>query len=132
MYLLNSQVGYVKKKGKSYAITDLGKNLVEIFPVKDLFDVDYTGKLEKSLSDIQKGQCTRKEYLTNIMNVIYQNVNLIKRDSNKNISTEVYTYNSKTKKYVKESSKTKKSSLSDDTQKIKYDKKYHIGKCHIC
>lgn len=62
-----SQVGYVKKKGKSYSITDLGKNLVEIFPVKDLFDVDYTGKLEKSLSDIQKGKYTRKEYLTNII-----------------------------------------------------------------
>lgn len=56
-----NQVGYVKKKGKSYSITDLGKNLVEIFPVKDLFDVDYTGKLEKSLSDIQKGKYTRKE-----------------------------------------------------------------------
>lgn len=42
-----SQVGYVGKKGKSYFITDLGKNLVEIFPVKELFDVDYTGKLEK-------------------------------------------------------------------------------------
>ena len=46
-----NQVGYVTKKGKSYYITDLGKNLVEIFPVKELFDVDYTGKLEKSLSD---------------------------------------------------------------------------------
>ncbi|MFR1932834.1 MAG: type IA DNA topoisomerase, partial [Clostridioides difficile] len=68
-----SQVGYVKKKGKSYSITDLGKNLVEIFPVKDLFDVDYTGKLEKSLSDIQKGKYTRKEYLTNIISFIYQN-----------------------------------------------------------
>ncbi|HBH0641523.1 TPA: type IA DNA topoisomerase, partial [Clostridioides difficile] len=73
-----SQVGYVKKKGKSYSITDLGKNLVEIFPVKDLFDVDYTGKLEKSLSDIQKGKYTRKEYLTNIISFIYQNVNIIK------------------------------------------------------
>ncbi|MDX5725732.1 DNA topoisomerase, partial [Clostridioides difficile] len=71
-----SQVGYVKKKGKSYSITDLGKNLVEIFPVKDLFDVDYTGKLEKSLSDIQKGKYTRKEYLTNIISFIYQNVNI--------------------------------------------------------
>ena len=29
-----NQVGYVTKKGKSYYITDLGKNLVEIFPVK--------------------------------------------------------------------------------------------------
>ncbi|MDX5683608.1 type IA DNA topoisomerase, partial [Clostridioides difficile] len=76
-----SQVGYVKKKGKSYSITDLGKNLVEIFPVKDLFDVDYTGKLEKSLSDIQKGKYTRKEYLTNIISFIYQNVNIIKQDA---------------------------------------------------
>lgn len=58
-----SQVGYVKKKGKSYSITDLGKNLVEIFPVKDLFDVDYTGKLEKSLSDIQKGSIQEKNIL---------------------------------------------------------------------
>lgn len=78
-----SQVGYVKKKGKSYSITDLGKNLVEIFPVKDLFDVDYTGKLEKSLSDIQKGKYTRKEYLTNIISFIYQNVNIIKQDASK-------------------------------------------------
>ncbi|WP_131067561.1 type IA DNA topoisomerase, partial [Clostridioides difficile] len=87
-----SQVGYVKKKGKSYSITDLGKNLVEIFPVKDLFDVDYTGKLEKSLSDIQKGKYTRKEYLTNIISFIYQNVNIIKQDASKNINTEAYTF----------------------------------------
>nr|WP_243460905.1 DNA topoisomerase [Clostridioides difficile] len=94
-----SQVGYVKKKGKSYSITDLGKNLVEIFPVKDLFDVDYTGKLEKSLSDIQKGKYTRKEYLTNIISFIYQNVNIIKQDASKNINTEAYTFDSKTKKF---------------------------------
>lgn len=127
-----SQVGYVKKKGKSYSITDLGKNLVEIFPVKDLFDVDYTGKLEKSLSDIQKGQFTRKEYLTNIMNFIYQNVNLIKRDSNKNISTEVYTYNAKTKKYVKESSQVKKASSSVNKSQVKSDKNDSLGKCPVC
>ncbi|WP_131067618.1 type IA DNA topoisomerase, partial [Clostridioides difficile] len=95
-----SQVGYVKKKGKSYSITDLGKNLVEIFPVKDLFDVDYTGKLEKSLSDIQKGKYTRKEYLTNIISFIYQNVNIIKQDASKNINTEAYTFDSKTKKFT--------------------------------
>lgn len=94
-----SQVGYVKKKGKSYSITDLGKNLVEIFPVKDLFDVDYTGKLEKSLSDIQKGKYTRKEYLTNIISFIYQNVNIIKQDASKNINTEAYTFDSKLKIY---------------------------------
>nr|WP_236726649.1 DNA topoisomerase [Clostridioides difficile] len=103
-----SQVGYVKKKGKSYSITDLGKNLVEIFPVKDLFDVDYTGKLEKSLSDIQKGKYTRKEYLTNIISFIYQNVNIIKQDASKNINTEAYTFDSKTKKFTKTKEKNRK------------------------
>ncbi len=128
------QVGYVKKKGKSYSITDLGKNLVEIFPVTDLFDVDYTGKLEKSLSDIQKGQFTRKEYLTNIMNFIYQNVNLIKRDSNKSINTENYTYNPKTKKYIKESSATIKNSTKSKstTKTVKSEKNDSLGKCPIC
>ena len=125
-----SQVGYVTKKGKSYFITELGKNLVEIFPVKELFDVDYTGKLEKSLSDIQKGKYTRKEYLNNIMNFIWNSVNLIKSDSPKKISTENFTYNAKTKKFISDktpvvskkftSSKTSKS--SDDV----------LGKCPAC
>ncbi|MGL5312896.1 MAG: type IA DNA topoisomerase [Peptostreptococcaceae bacterium] len=130
------QVGYVGKKGKSYFITDLGKNLVEIFPVKELFDVDYTGKLEKSLSDIQKGTFTRKEYLTNIMNFIYNNVELIKRDRPKNISTENYVYNPKTKKYTKESTKSKNTSSKDTkdskSSKSKSSEDESLGKCPIC
>ena len=125
-----SQVGYVTKKGKSYFITELGKNLVEIFPVKELFDVDYTGKLEKSLSDIQKGKYTRKEYLNNIMNFIWNSVNLIKSDSPKKISTENFTYNAKTKKFItdktpvvsKKSTSSKTSKSSDDV----------LGKCPAC
>lgn len=121
------QVGYVGKKGKSYFISDLGKNLVEIFPVKDLFDIDYTGKLEKSLSDIQNGKYTRKEYLTHIMNFVFQNVNLIKHDSNKNISTENYIYNAKTKKYSKQSPTNKETSSKSNTSKDE-----SLGKCPIC
>ena len=124
------QVGYVGKKGKSYFITDLGKNLVEIFPVKELFDVDYTGKLEKSLSDIQKGSFTRKEYLTNIMNFIYNNVELIKRDKPNNISNENYVYNPKTKKYSKESSKSK--ATSSKNSKSSSNDNESLGKCPIC
>ena len=123
-----SQVGYVGKKGKSYFITDLGKNLVEIFPVKELFDVDYTGKLEKSLSDIQKGQFTRKEYLNNIMTFIFNNVELIKRDTPKNISTETYSYNPKTKKFSKESSIKSKSSTSKENKANNES----LGRCPIC
>lgn len=109
------QVGYVGKKGKSYFISDLGKNLVEMFPVKDLFDVDYTGKLEKSLSDIQKGNYTRKEYLSNIMNFIVQNVDLIKNDTPKNINTQAYSFKGK----------------SASNTNIG-DKKESLGKCPIC
>ena len=122
-----SQVGYVGKKGKSYFITDLGKNLVEIFPVKELFDVDYTGKLEKSLSDIQKGQFTRKEYLNNIMTFIFNNVELIKRDTPKNISTENYIYNPKTKKFSKDPSTKSKNSKSSNKANSE-----SLGKCPIC
>lgn len=82
------QVGYVKKKKKSYYITDLGINLVEIFPIKELFDVDYTGKLEKSLYDIQKGTYDRKIFLADIMNFIVRSVNTIKYDSYKKINTQ--------------------------------------------
>ena len=132
-----NQVGYVAKKGKSYYVTDLGQNLVEIFPVKELFDVDYTGKLEKSLSDIQKGKFTRKEYLNNIMNFIWNSVNLIKCDSPKKISTENFTYNAKTKKFVsdratasnKKSTSTKSSTTSKST---KSNTNTSLGKCPVC
>lgn len=130
-----AQVGYVNKKGKSYYITDLGINLVEIFPVKDLFDVDYTGKLEKSLSDIQKGQFSRKEYLLNIMNFIVKNVNLIKYDSPKKINTDAYVYDPKTKKALSksqlEAQEAKKSKLTSKKSDSKSDNT-SLGKCPVC
>ena len=130
-----AQVGYVNKKGKSYYITDLGINLVEIFPVKDLFDVDYTGKLEKSLSDIQKGQFSRKEYLLNIMNFIVKNVNLIKYDSPKKINTDAYVYDPKTKKATSksqlEAKATKTAKASSKKSSSKTDNT-SLGKCPVC
>lgn len=130
-----AQVGYVNKKGKSYYITDLGINLVEIFPVKDLFDVDYTGKLEKSLSDIQKGQFSRKEYLLNIMNFIVKNVNLIKYDAPKKINTDAYVYDPKTKKATSksqlEAKATKATKASSKKSSSKTDNT-SLGKCPVC
>ena len=130
-----AEVGYVNKKGKSYYITDLGINLVEIFPVKDLFDVDYTGKLEKSLSDIQKGQFSRKEYLLNIMNFIVKNVNLIKYDAPKKINTDAYVYDPKTKKSTSksqlEAKATKAAKASSKKSSSKTDNT-SLGKCPVC
>ena len=130
-----AQVGYVNKKGKSYYITDLGINLVEIFPVKDLFDVDYTGKLEKSLSDIQKGQFSRKEYLLNIMNFIVKNVNIIKYDAPKKINTDAYVYDPKTKKSTSKSQLEAKSAKAAKASSKKSSSKTDntsLGKCPVC
>ena len=130
-----AQVGYVNKKGKSYYITDLGINLVEIFPVKDLFDVDYTGKLEKSLSDIQKGQFSRKEYLLNIMNFIVKNVNLIKYDAPKKINKDAYVYDPKTKKSTSKSQLEAKSAKAAKASSKKSSSKTDntsLGKCPVC
>lgn len=130
-----AQVGYVNKKGKSYYITDLGINLVEIFPVKDLFDVDYTGKLEKSLSDIQKGQFSRKEYLLNIMNFIVKNVNLIKYDASKKINTDAYVYDPKTKKALSKSqleAKATKSAKASSKKSSSKTDNTSLGKCPVC
>ena len=85
--------------------------------------MDYTGKLEKSLSDIQKGKFTRKEYLNNIMNFIWNSVNLIKSDIPRKINTESIVYN-KNKFADNKTSKTsnKSSKTSDDV----------LGKCPAC
>ncbi len=91
-------VGYVKKVRKNYNITQLGENLVNIFPVKELFDVDYTGKLEKKLYDIQTGKYDRKEFLNDMCKFVYDNVNNIKYDTPKLISTEVVKFKPKNKK----------------------------------
>ena len=53
------RVGYIDTKGKSLYCTQMGKRLVETFPVKTLFDLEYTGRLEKTLSDISKGDVTK-------------------------------------------------------------------------
>ncbi|MCT4509140.1 MAG: DNA topoisomerase, partial [Tepidibacter sp.] len=46
-------VGYISSKGKSLVCTELGRTIVDIFPAKELFDLEYTGRLEKTLSDIE-------------------------------------------------------------------------------
>lgn len=73
-------VGYIKPKGKSLVCTDLGKMLVETFPVTDLFDLEYTGKLEKTLADIEKHKFHKKDFINMIEEFIKKSVNDIKND----------------------------------------------------
>lgn len=74
------EVGYIQVRGKNLESTTLGKKLVETFPVKNLFDLEFTGRLEKSLSDIQKGTENKNAFLHQIFTFTNQSVAEIKAD----------------------------------------------------
>ena len=71
---------YIEYKGKSLTCTEMGKTLIEIFPAKELLDLEYTGRLEKTLSDIEKGKFKKEEFLDMIKEFTINAVNLIKKD----------------------------------------------------
>ena len=73
--------GYITTKGKSLTCTDLGRQLVEHFPVKELFDLEYTGRLEKTLSDIEKGKFQKNMFLDMIKDFTSSAVATIKEDT---------------------------------------------------
>ena len=54
--------------------------MVETFPVKELFDWNYTGKLEKTLSDIEKGRFQQEDFLNLIIDFTQNAVHKIKED----------------------------------------------------
>ncbi|WP_317310805.1 DNA topoisomerase [Clostridium thermobutyricum] len=74
-------VGYITTKGKSLTCTELGRTMVEIFPVKELLDLEYTGRLEKTLSDIEKGKFKKEDFLKLIKDFTIEGVNKIKNDN---------------------------------------------------
>ncbi|MGX9757647.1 DNA topoisomerase [Clostridioides difficile] len=73
--------GYVETKGKSLSCTSLGVSLIENFPVRQLLDLEYTGKLEKTLLDIEKGLCKKEDFLNTIKDFTINAVSLIKNDN---------------------------------------------------
>ncbi|EOU2013887.1 type IA DNA topoisomerase [Clostridium perfringens] len=84
-------VGYIKTKGKSLTCTDLGKSIVEVFPAKELLDLEYTGRLEKTLLDIEKGKFKKEDFLSMIKEFTIEAVNQIKNDNSmlKNFKVEL-------------------------------------------
>lgn len=70
--------GYIYAKGKSLLITDIGIKLIENFPVKEIMDTDYTGKLEKKLFDMEKGRYNKEDFLREIYNFTINGAKKIK------------------------------------------------------
>jgi DNA topoisomerase-3 len=73
-------IGYIYSKDKYLICTPLGRQIVESFPIKDLFDLEYTGRLEKTLSDIEKQKFNKQDFLTLVFEFVAKSVEMIKRD----------------------------------------------------
>lgn len=71
---------YIKSQGKSLLITEKGNKIIEIFPIKELLDTDYTGRMEKALYDIEKGEMDKDVFLNYIFKFTRGGVEKIKRD----------------------------------------------------
>lgn len=71
-------VGYIRAQNKNLFTTELGRKLVETFPIKDLFDLEFTGRLEKTLADIEKNKIKKQEFLDLVFNFTRQSVETIK------------------------------------------------------
>lgn len=73
-------VGYITTQNKYLVCTELGKKLVETFPVKELFNLDFTGRLEKALSDIEKQRVSKEQFLHFIFDFTKKAVDRVKKD----------------------------------------------------
>ncbi len=73
-------VGYITSENKNLICTELGRKLVETFPVKELFDLEFTGRLEKTLSDIEKKKVSKESFLNLIFDFTTNAVSTIKNE----------------------------------------------------
>jgi DNA topoisomerase-3 len=73
-------VGYITTQNKNLLCTELGRKLIETFPIKDLFNLEFTGRLEKSLNDIEKRSFTKDEFLQLIFDFTTKAVETIKNE----------------------------------------------------
>lgn len=73
-------VGYISTQNKNLVCTELGRKLIETFPIKDLFNLEFTGRLEKSLYDIEKKNFTKEEFLQLIFDFTSKSVEKIKNE----------------------------------------------------
>ncbi|MRG86349.1 type IA DNA topoisomerase [Salinibacillus xinjiangensis] len=73
-------IGYITTDKKNLVCTSLGNRLVETFPVKDLFDLEFTGRLEKTLSDIEKNKVPRNDFLNLVFSFTRESVEQIKNE----------------------------------------------------
>ncbi|MGL4361850.1 MAG: DNA topoisomerase [Cellulosilyticaceae bacterium] len=111
--------GYVTRQKKNLRCTDKGKQLVEMLPIKELMDLDYTGRLEKTLSDIEKGVVKKENFIQQIESFVKNGVYAVKQQTHRPAATK--------KIEQKQVAKSVKTSASE-----KNISREVMGKCPIC
>lgn len=119
--------GYTMMQKKNIRCTEKGKKLIETLPIKELMDLEYTGKLEKTLSDIEKGTVKKDTFMNHIIKFVVNGVDTIRYQKTAPLQ------------YSKEAivptqavgSSTKKKTASKTASKTSSEKEV-LGKCPIC
>ncbi|OOB77732.1 MAG: hypothetical protein BEN18_09885 [Epulopiscium sp. Nuni2H_MBin001] len=71
-------VNYIIKDRKNLKCSAKGKFIIESLPVSELMDLEYTGRLEKTLADMEKGLVSKSEFMKHIEEFVYSAVAEIK------------------------------------------------------
>lgn len=79
------ETNYVTMKGKYLRITEMGAKVIHYFPVKRLLRVEFTGKIEKTLKDIENGNYDSEEFINKMSSFIVKNINEMKNSQIENI-----------------------------------------------
>ena len=72
------RTGYAELKGKSFFISKLGSELIELFPLKEYLNPEYTGQMEQKLKEIELGQLTKNSLLQEIILAVRQGIERMK------------------------------------------------------
>lgn len=117
--------GYTVMQKKNIRCTEKGKKLIETLPVKELMDLEYTGKLEKTLSDIEKGTVKKDTFMNHIIKFVVNGVDTIRYQKTVPIqySKEAFVATAPTKTKAEPAKKANTSVVGE---------KEVLGKCPLC
>ena len=72
--------GYIVKKGKSLYSTDIGRNLIGVITVELLKSAELTGRWERKLRLIERGDYEPKDFMTELKQMVNSVVWEVKAD----------------------------------------------------
>ncbi len=126
--------GYTVMQKKNIRCTPKGRYIIETLPVKELMDLEYTGRLEKTLQDIEKGSILKNDFLDHIKSFVSEAVRAIKMQRSGELQKGRDMLLSSAAASKQLAPKTKQSEKKQTAEKKQAaDKEREVlGKCPVC